>query len=190
VVSPSTAKPPGGSTQDEEAIMDVGAQLPWLHDETDQRGRPLDWRDTRRNRIIFFTHPGDCAACSTYARRLVDLRDRLDLWDGDVWLIGDIAGSTTQPVGDVVGVTGNADRRLRQRCNLPPTDARVVVADRWGQIWETTIADDRHNLMDPEDVLETTKFIAIQCPECHTLDQPPSGWPAGSHAIEADAWPN
>ena len=156
--------------------MDVGDQLRWLQDATDDGGRRLNWRDARRNRIVFFAHPGACAACASYARELLDVGDSLARWDGDIWLIGAIADGTAPSATDVVRVTGDADRRLRERFGLAPEDARVIVADRWGQIWQTAVADDRHVLVDPGDVLETTKFIAIQCPECETLDQPTGDW--------------
>lgn len=156
--------------------MQVGDQLVWLHDVTDDRGHPLNWRDTRRNRVVFFGHPGGCTKCSSYADDLLDLHDSFVRWDGDLWLIGDIVGSRARPVTDVVGVTGDAAHRLRQRCGLSSADAWVAVADRWGQIWQALLADDRHALVDPADVLETTKFIAVQCPECETLDQPAGDW--------------
>ncbi len=156
--------------------MEVGDQLPWLHDVTDDHGRPLDWRDTRRNRIVFFTHPGACAGCSSHARDLVALRAHLSRWDGDLWLVGDTADDVMPEADDVIRVTGDTDHLLRQRCGLSADDARVAVADRWGQIWQTAVADDRHTLVAPADVLETIKFIAIQCPECETLDQPAGDW--------------
>jgi hypothetical protein len=156
--------------------MHVGDQLRWLHNATDDSGRPLNWRDTRRNRVVFLTHPGRCAACSSYAHALLDIRDGLQRWDGDIWLVGDIAESSEPSVADVTRVTGDGDHRLRRGCGLSADDARVVVADRWGQIWQTAVADERHTLVDPADLLETTKFIAIQCPECETLDQPTGDW--------------
>lgn len=156
--------------------MDVGEQLPWLHDLTDDDGRPLNWRDTRRNRVVFFGHPRGCATCSSYARDLLDLRDALDQCDGDLWLIGDIADSPARSVTGVAGITGDAAHRLRKRCGLSPADAWVAVADRWGQIWQAAAPDDRHTLVDPAEVLKTTEFIAVQCPECETLDQPTGDW--------------
>jgi hypothetical protein len=161
---------------EEEATMEVGVQLPWLRDVTDDSGRPLNWRDTRRNRIVFFTHAGECAACSSYAQGLVELRDHLTGLDGELWLAGPTADDLAGAAPDVVRATGDADRRLRRRCDLSPTDARVVVADRWGQIWQTAVADHRHTLIDAADVLETIRFIAVQCPECETPDQPPGDW--------------
>lgn len=77
---------------------------------------------------------------------------------------------------DVARVTGDDDRRLRQRCELSTDDARIVVADRWGQVWQTAAAGDDHSLLDVADVVETTKFMAPQCPECETLDQPVGDW--------------
>ena len=52
----------------------------------------------------------------------------------------------------------------------------MVIADRYGQIWQTATADDQHVLVDAADVLATTRWIAIQCPECETLDQPAGDW--------------
>lgn len=156
--------------------MEVGDQLPWLRHLTDDDGRSLNWRDTRRNRIVLFTHRGACAACSTQARALAELRGRLSTWDGDLWLVGDTADAVMPEATDVVRITGDAADRLRQRCGLPPDDARLVVADRWGQIWQTAVADEHHVLVDPAAVLETTMFIALQCPECETLDQPAADW--------------
>ncbi|HSJ43814.1 MAG TPA: hypothetical protein VK923_03925 [Euzebyales bacterium] len=158
--------------------MDVGDQLPWLQNVIDDSGRPLNWRDTRRNRVVFFTHPGECAACTSYACDLMELRARLATWDGDVWLVGRAADTSSPAAEDVVRITGQADHRLRTRCDLSSTDAWVAVADRWGQIWQTAMADEHHTLVDPADVIETTRFIAIQCPECETLDQPAADWSA------------
>lgn len=156
--------------------MDVGAQLPWLRGVTDDSGRPLDWCDTRRNRVVFFTHAGECGACSGYAHDLLELRDRLAGWDGELWLVGATADDVAPGAEDVVRATGDADHRLRRRCGLSSSDAQVVIADRWGQVWQTSLADDHHTLVDPADVLETTGFIAVQCPECETPDQPAGDW--------------
>lgn len=156
--------------------MKVGDQLPWLRDATDDNGRPLNWRDMRRNRVVFFTHPDRCAACTSYAHALVERGDRLATWDSDLWLVGATASDVVPDGAGVLRVTGDADQRLRHRCGLRPDDARLVVADRWGQIWQTAAADDDHVLVDPGDVLETTTWIATQCPECETLDQPTGDW--------------
>lgn len=153
--------------------MIVGDQLPSLSHVTDDNGRALNWRDARRNRIVFFAHPGECAECSGNARALLELRARLAKWDGDLWLVGD---AVIPEAVDVIRVTGDADHRLRQGCGLSPEDATLVVADRWGQVWQVAPTDDRHVLVETADVLETTKFIAIQCPECETLDQPAGDW--------------
>jgi len=107
---------------------------------------------------------------------MLELGDSLDRWDGDLWLAGETANAVTPEVEDVVRVTGDADRWLRQRCGLSPDDTRLVVADRWGQIWQTAVADDHHILVDPAEMLETTRFIAVQRPECETLDQPTGDW--------------
>lgn len=157
--------------------MDVGRQLPWLEDVADDSGQSLNWRDARRTRVAFFAHHGECPDCARYARALLDRRDALSRADGDLWVIGGAAANAL-PVGvrGVATVTGDVAHVLRQRCDLPADDPWVIVADRWGQVWQAEAADDRHALVDPDAVVETALFIGVQCPECETLDQPTVEW--------------
>lgn len=168
----------GVQAPDEEvATMDVGRQLPWLDDVADDRGRSLNWRDARRTRVVFFAHPDACPDCARHVRGLLDRRDSLSRADADVWVISGGAGDT-HPVGadGVHTVTGAAADRLRRRCDLPTDEAWLIVADRWGQVWQAEAADDNHALVDPADAVETATFIGVQCPECETLDQPTVDW--------------
>ena len=162
-----------------EVSVEVGSILPSLDGLEDQRGRPLNWRDMRRNRTVLFAHPGTCASCASYGTQLIALRDRFALWDGDVWLVGDsVARLAEHTSDDQVRIASDPTRRAHQRCRLPQQHAAVVVADRWGQIWQIAISGDNHALPDPTDLCVTTQFIAVQCPECDTLDQPVSDWSA------------
>jgi ribosomal protein S27E len=157
--------------------MEVGAILPSLTGLEDQRGKLLDWRDMRRNRIVLFAHPGTCAGCSGYARQLIALQEHFALWDGDVWLLGGSLAQLAEHIpADRARIAGDPARRAHQRCGLPEQRAVVVVADRWGQVWDIATSDDDHALPDPADLCATTQFIAVQCPECETLDQPPGEW--------------
>lgn len=157
-------------------VIAVGSVLPWMSDATDDRGRPLDWRDAQRNRIVLFTHPATCQQCVDYAHDLLESHDELARWDGQLWLSGDSVDVGASLPDDIARITGADDRRLRQGCGLSMAAAHIVVADRWGQIWQTTATDHDHGLPDVADVVETTRFMALQCPECETLDQPVGDW--------------
>ena len=156
--------------------MDVGHHLPWLRAVTDDSGRPLNWRDARRSRVVFFTHPGACGDCARLAAGLLETRDALRRSDSDLWFVGDSVPPVTTTADDVRRVTGDAERGLRTRAGVSEDGAWLIVADRWGQVWQAAAADDRHTLATPADALETAWFIAVQCPECETLDQPTDDW--------------
>lgn len=157
--------------------MEVGDILPSISGLEDQRGRPLNWRDMRRNRVVLFAHPGTCASCDAYGRRLIALHERFASWDGDVWLLGASVAQLAEHASDErTRITGDPGGRAHRRCGLLERQAAVVVADRWGQVWDIARSDDGHTLPDPADLCETMQFIAVQCPECETLDQPAGDW--------------
>jgi hypothetical protein len=49
---------------------------------------------------------------------------------------------------------------------------RVVIVDRYGQVYETTDAVDAADLPSTADLREWFKFLATACPECGVLDDP------------------
>ena len=58
---------------------------------------------------------------------------------------------------------------------LEPDDRpmhRVVIADRYGQVYETTDAEDPQTLPDARAFEEWFRFLATACPECGVLDDP------------------
>jgi ribosomal protein S27E len=168
----SAIEPLGG-----RGSMEIGNILPALDDLEDQHGRPLNWRDMRRNRVVLFAHPGTCLRCASYGRQLIALRNRFAEWDGDVWLVGDsVAYLAEHAPDDHVRVVGDTARRAHRRCRLPERHAATIIADRWGQVWQIAISGGDHAFPDPADLCATAQFIAVQCPECETPDQPAGDW--------------
>ena len=58
---------------------------------------------------------------------------------------------------------------------LPPDgnpDHAVVIVDRYGQVYDTTTADDPASLPDAAALEEWFKFLATACPECGVIDDP------------------
>jgi hypothetical protein len=49
---------------------------------------------------------------------------------------------------------------------------RLVIVDRYGQVYETTDAQDAAGLPDAPALSEWFKFLATACPECGVLDDP------------------
>lgn len=160
--------------------MELGAVLPAVPDLTDAQHRPLVWRHGRRSRIVLLGHGTACDRCAAYAAGLRDAADRFATWDGDVW-IGDarepaVASDAAHADAAVAMLRSVDGDRLRRRWGWPPDVAGVVVADPWGQVWQIALADESHALPERDELVETTRFIAIQCPECETADDPRCDW--------------
>jgi hypothetical protein len=141
--------------------MEIDNALTSLDGLQDQHGRPLAWRDMRRNRAVLFAHAGTCFMCASYGRQLIGLGERFAQWDGDIWLVGGSVARLAKPVPDShVRIAGDPAHRAHRRCHLPEQHAAVMVADRWGQIWQITVSDDNHALPNPDDLFATMQLIA------------------------------
>jgi len=129
-------------------------------------------------RVVFFPHPDACDACQSYGTQLTALQDRLAEWDTDVWLVQrsveDLADRLA--TGNSVRVVEDHDGRIRQRCEIGERAVVVLVADRWGQVWETADGADQHALPAATALHDTARFVDLQCSECEALDQPVCDW--------------
>jgi hypothetical protein len=56
-------------------------------------------------------------------------------------------------------------------------DHRVVIVDRYGQVYDSTSAADPAGLPSSHDIEEWFRFLATACPECGVIDDPrPRDW--------------
>lgn len=81
-----------------------------------------------------------------YLRTLAALADDFAAWDGRVVVL--------EPDGE--------------------PQHRVVVIDRYGQVYEAATADDSSDLPSAHALEEWFRFLATACPECGVLDDPRS----------------
>lgn len=64
-------------------------------------------------------------------------------------------------------------RVARLDADVGPTH-RVVIADRYGQVYDVTVAADPADLPTSPALREWFKFLATACPECGVIDDPRS----------------
>lgn len=97
---------------------------------------------------VVIVAPGNGAAAE-YRDRLAEAEPRFAAWDGRVrWL---------HPDGE--------------------DDHRLIVADRYGQVYAVHDAARVDELPGPDDLEEWFRFLATACPECGVLDDPIGrGW--------------
>jgi hypothetical protein len=103
----------------------------------------LGERSSRRLEATAFILPGR-GDLAGYLSRLAAAREDFAGWDGRVV---------------VLSTDGEAAHR-------------VVIVDRYGQVYEATDAVDAADLPSTGDLREWFKFLATACPECGVLDDP------------------
>ncbi len=91
----------------------------------------------------------DCARCLTWARQeLGEVRDEIARWGGRI-------------------VRLDGDDRADD-----PEAAWLAVVDEWGEVFEVVRFGADHGFPAPSGVVEWTRFVAIQCPECEGPEGP------------------
>lgn len=139
--------------------------------------RPLtgtrNWRQARDASVIYLPHPLPCDGCHTTMRELVDATAQLDLWAArPVFVLRDAPERLGVPATLGRFVALDPDGRTRRACGLADDDAAVMIADRFGEVWESQVVGDDHAAPTHEQIISTVRYIAIQCPECETPDSP------------------
>jgi hypothetical protein len=140
--------------------FEVGGRLPAL---SAPDGRHI-WRPqyTRSNMVLAVLHGSGCEICAAYAGVLAAERPSFHAWDGRLVL--------ALPAGD----PGAGPRGAGAAAAPPPAATvpdtfggapRIIIADRFGQIYHLEDAGPAHALPEPRALEEWLRFIATQCPE-------------------------
>jgi peroxiredoxin len=150
--------------------------IPYLSLATAPDGHPVELHASGREAtVLVFIHSNQCAECKRYLTDLAALANDFAWWGGRV--VVRVPGSLDQAtalqreLGLPFIVTSDPD----ERASLIGDDAGVVIADRYGQVYDVNAAGPQHGFMTPAEVDEWLKFIGTQCPECGVPDEPGHG---------------
>ncbi|HEX2141865.1 MAG TPA: hypothetical protein VHK28_06255 [Candidatus Limnocylindria bacterium] len=109
----------------------------------------VEQASVRRNEATAILQPGPPGHLDRYLRELDEARAEFEPWDGRV--------VSLQPDGQ--------------------GDHRLLILDRYGQVYEVTDAPDAAALPDAHNLAEWFRFLATACPECGVIDDPIGrGW--------------
>lgn len=160
-----------------EAPLAVGDQLPAMTLEEVSSGRPVRWRWAPSGAsIVVFPHE-DCGQCHEFLQGLDDEVDEFDAWGARplVALSGGGAGRGQLAEELSYPVLADDDSAARRACGVSPDAVVVFVADRYGSVHEVFEVGDQHAFPPIENLVEWTKFLGTQCPECGVPDEPGLG---------------
>lgn len=148
----------------------VGERLPHLDLTAERGGAAIPLRRSGREGIVLLIlHASGCAACDGYLRDLARIQDDVRDWDGRVVVVrtgtplAHENGTESDPEhGFVTAADPEGILRQRLRVDIPA----ILIADQWGELHAVEMAGPEHEFLDPGEVVDWLRFIAIQCPEC------------------------
>ncbi len=149
-----------------EQIIDFSAPTP--------EGAILRSRDVyylRRNLALVFTHGPECQGCRDLLRDLAAERSSVRKEDGEILAVipgsREAVGQLRDELGLSYPVVADEERIIFQRYRLVTQDgglrAAIFATDRYGTVFEPSIANDAHEMMPAEEIPGWLEFIACEC---------------------------
>lgn len=109
--------------------------------------------------LLVTLHSAHCAGCREYLASLSPISGEFDAWDARLLVIvpGWVASGLTAPL---VRVLSDEHGLIAD-----PASASVIVADRYGQIFDAVRAGASHELPSARELAEWLKYLGTLCPE-------------------------
>lgn len=136
-------------------------------------GSTLRTRDLylRRNLALAFTHGPDCAACRELLRGLARQEAAARAEVGQIVAVVPAEQEAVARLRDELdlgfSVVADPDLAAHRRYGLTDRDggalAALFVADRYGTIFDASVADAAHRMMAPDEVPGWLEFVACRC---------------------------
>jgi len=144
-------------------VIGVGEILPSLV-FSGPGGEPVAPLPANQASLLVVVHPGSCPECATYLDEVAEVALDLRSWATRVVGVGtECAPDLHLPfplLRDDAGVT-------RQRLRIGGQDATVILADRWGEVFEVATVGADHRFPPAGQLVESAKIVDLSCGECN-----------------------
>lgn len=142
----------------------VGSFLPFDQLPSAPAGDPVSVRSSgRESTVLVRVHGTGCADCRRYLSDLAPAAPDFAAWGGRVTVIVPDAVDAGAVMHADLALPFTVASEARELHLL--SGAGVIIADRFGHIFEVNDAGATHALPAPREVEEWLKFIGTQCPE-------------------------
>lgn len=120
-------------------------------------GSPVQLRPVRsETTVILLPHAFKCAACERYAMELDALAAEFRAWDARLLVIAAAPDDWLQRLSFAKAAIHERDTA---------SEAAVLVADRYGQVFHITRPGKEHAFPSPPEIVEWLKYLGTLCPE-------------------------
>ena len=113
--------------------------------------------------LVVLVHPEPCPECSDYLAEVAGTVEDLRAWGTQVVAVTPGRG----PKGLPFLVLGDGDGAGRRRLGIGDDEAAVLLADRWGEVFEVATTGSDHGFPLPRQLVESAKIVDVSCGECN-----------------------
>ncbi len=128
---------------------------------------PIRLRDfyLRRNLALVFTHGPECATCRDYLTELNERRAAIQAEAAEILAV--VADHDVDVAAFPFPIALDPDDEIHGRYGLIDTDGRaraaIFLVDRYGVVFEVSVANDAHEMLAASEVPGWLEFIACRC---------------------------
>jgi hypothetical protein len=139
----------------------VAEFLPDIQLPSSPDGIPVPLRPAAGHTIVLFgMHSAACQGCRQYLDELSSSSAEFEAWDARLTIVVPGLRAVQQFAPGFGTVLVDPDCRLSS-----PQNAAIIIADRYGQVFEACHAGAGHRFPAPRQIEEWLKFLGTLCPE-------------------------
>jgi hypothetical protein len=156
----------------------AGDRLPILELRSAPHGRIEKFRQRSPDALVLLLLPEDGPASRVTVEALADRAEAIEHWYAHILVVAgppEHAAEIASHTRGKLTVIADPDRATFERIGIAAGNAALVIADRYGQIYELAEATAATEIPSTDEIEEWTKFLATQCPECGVIDEPGYG---------------
>jgi peroxiredoxin len=143
-------------------MLAIAKFLPDIELPSAQTGKPIPLRPSMgQTTILVSLHSTVCEGCRRYVEELASSSPEFEVWDGRLVIVAPGPRTGAEQLRPAFGAA-LADPSGQVSS---PGDAAVIIADRYGHIYEACHAGEGHGLPSPQQLVEWLKFLGTLCPE-------------------------
>lgn len=168
---------------DTPARLRAGDRFPMLELPAAPNGRSRQLRNASRDALILLVLPREMGPWEDDLASIADAVREIEQWYARVHIVVraglDEAGTLRERLGGRISVLSDPEGSAAERLGIASDRAALIVADRYGQVYEVEQAPPGSPLPNADEIEQWTRFLATQCPECGVIDEPGYGeWTA------------
>ena len=146
-------------------LIQPGQSLPRLKLDSPDGPKHLT-RSGTQSTLVVYLHPEPCQPCAGYLEELAPVAADLREWATSLVAVVP-ADQADQADQEGPFPLLHDDAAARRQLGIGQDEAAVLLADRWGEVFEAAAVGADHGFPLPSQLVESAKILDLSCGECN-----------------------